>query len=305
MKFSQFYYLQEKNEGDRVGIQHLYSANKPELYSMSLANFKYFVSLLQKNGGIISPENSSVSEKVDGMALKVGTDERGFYVRSSYSGKAYDASHFETTIKFPQAREAFMNSFEKIKSLIYPLIKGKQCEIQLEWLYSPNALTSEREGYVSFVVANYQKEKLGSWSTFVILNITGDVDQEGLRKRLVSLSNKDVKFLLPNVNVFRPVDLTKEIAQASKALGSIAQYEEIIKQYQGSLKRMDVKKRKDATQAIHTVLLPIQKAMYEKIANNLIKTEGILGDIEGYVIKAGDLMFKVNNPHFMSAKFGV
>ena len=43
--------------------------------------------------------------------------------------------------------------------------------------------------------------------------------------------------------------------------------------------------------------------MYEKIVSNLIKTEGILGDIEGYVIKAGDVTFKANNPEFMKSKF--
>ena len=305
MNFSHFYFLREKQEGDRVGVQHLYSANKPELYSMSLDNFRYFVSLLAKNKGIISPSNSSVSEKVDGMALKVGNDERGFYVRSSYSGKGYDADHFKTTIKFPQAQAAFVNSFEKLKSLIYPLIKGNRCEIQLEWLYSPNALTTEDEGYVSFVVAKYKKQKLGTWSTFVVLNITGDVDNETLKNQLVSLSDEDVKFLLPNVNTFRPINLSKETQKALKALESIKKYEEQIKSLQGSLKRADVAARKQATSAMHSILLPIQKTMYEKIANNLIKTEGILGEIEGYVIKAGDLMFKVNNPQFMSAKFGL
>jgi len=64
-----------------------------------------------------------------------------------------------------------------------------------------------------------------------------------------------------------------------------------------------VQRRKELVAAIQAKLLPIQKAMYTKTVNNLLKTEGLLGDIEGYVIKAGDLMFKVNSPHFMSAKF--
>jgi hypothetical protein len=305
-------YITEANEGDRVGIQHLYSQNKPELYSMGLEEFRRFVGYLQQNKGMITPENSTVTEKVDGMALKVGNDEQGFFVRSSYSGKVYEPEGFLTAIKYPPAREAFMNSFERIKHLITPIIGKHNVTIQLEWLYSPNALEADpSSGKVSFVVAEYRKEKLGSWSTFIVINVHADesVNTSAIRKKLIAINDREVKFILPNVNLFQAIDLRQETLNAQKAFTTITKKEQELAQLKeqiasgGPGRNKLIQRRKEIVAAIQSKLLPIQKAMYTKTVNNLLKTEGLLGDIEGYVIKAGDLMFKVNSPHFMSAKF--
>ena len=309
--FKQF--LTEAKEGDRVGIQHLYSENKPELYSMSPDNFKRFVGYLQQNKGMITPENSTVTEKVDGMALKVGHDEQGFFVRSSYSGKVYEPEGFASVIKYPPAREAFANSFERIKHLVLPIIGKHKVTIQLEWLYSPNALEADpTSGKVSFVVAQYNKEKLGTWSTFIVINIHADegVNTDSIRKKLLTINDKEVKFILPNVDLFHPVDLRSEVFKAQKAFKQIEKLEQELEQVKEKIKAGGpgrnalVSHRRTLTTQIQDKLLPVQKEMYTKIANNLLKTEGLLGDIEGYVITAGDLTFKVNSPHFMSAKFG-
>jgi hypothetical protein len=301
-------------EGDRQGIQHLYSENKPELYSMSTENFKRFVSYLQQNKGMITPENSTVTEKVDGMALKVGNDELGFFVRSSYSGKVYEPEGFASVIKYPPAREAFANSFERIKHLILPIIGKHKVTIQLEWLYSPNALEADpSSGKVSFVVAQYNKEKLGSWSTFIIINIHADdgVNVDLIRKKLLAINDKEVKFILPNVNLFHSIDLRQEVLKAQKAFNQIAKYEQELEQVKtkiaagGTGRNALVSHRRTLVARIQEKLLPIQKEMYSKIVSNLLKTEGLLGDIEGYVVRAGDLMFKVNSPHFMSKKFNI
>lgn len=309
--FKQFI-TEAAKEGDRVGIQHLYSQNKPELYSMSPENFKLFISYLQQNKGMISPENSTVTEKVDGMALKVGHDEQGFFVRSSYSGKVYEPEGFMTAIKYPPAREAFMNSFERIKHLVLPIIGKHNVTIQLEWLYSPNALEVDpSSGKVSFVVAQYNKEKLGTWSTFIIINIHANegVNTDAIRKKLLAINDKEVKFILPNVDLFHPVDLRQEVIKAQKAFSQITKHEQELEQVAqkiaagGPGRNTLVAQRRALVTQIQDKLLPIQKEMYTKIVSNLLKTEGLLGDIEGYVVRAGNLMFKVNSPHFMSTKF--
>jgi hypothetical protein len=309
--FKQF--ITEAKEGDRVGIQHLYSQNKPELYSMSLHDFKRFINYLQQNKGMITPENSTVTEKVDGMALKVGNDENGFFVRSSYSGKVYNPEDFMSVIKYPPAREAFINSFERIKHLISPIIGKHNVTVQLEWLYSPNALEADpNSGKVSFVVAQYNKDRLGAWSTFIVINVHGDdsVNTGSIIKKLIAINDKEVKFILPNVNIFHSIDLRSEVVNAQKALGSLAKVEQELAELKeqiavgGPGRNKLVQRRKELEAKVHDKLLPIQKQMYTKIAGNLLKTEGLLGDIEGYVIKAGDLTFKVNSPHFMSSKFG-
>jgi len=311
--FKQF--IQEATkEGDRIGIQHLYSQNKPELYSMSPENFKRFVTYLQQNKGMITPENSTVTEKVDGMALKVGNDEHGFFVRSSYSGKVYEPEGFAAVIKYPPAREAFTNSFDRIKHLVLPIIGKHNITIQLEWLYSPNALEADpASGKVSFVVAQYSKEKLGTWSTFIIINIQADegVNVDAIRKKLLTINDKEVKFILPNVDLFHSVDLRQETLKAQKAFSQIDKLEQELEQIKekiaagGPGRNALVSQRRAIVSQIQEKLLPIQKEMYTKIVNNLLQTEGLLGDIEGYVVKAGDLMFKVNSPTFMSAKFNV
>jgi hypothetical protein len=304
------YCLEEAKEGDRTGIQHLYSYNKPELYSMSFENFKKFIEYLKQNGNKIDPSNSSVSEKVDGMALKVGNDELGnFFVQSSYSGKVYKSQDFLQVIKFPPAQQAFINSFDRLREMIRPIIGETPCEIQIEWLYSPNATKLEdRPGMVSFVTSGYQESKLGTWSTFVILKVScKDLDPNEVKSKLLSLTNEEVKFMLPDVEVFTPIDLSSEAKKAQTIILEIEnqQLPQQILELKGNRKRDAIQKRKELEKTLSSLLLPIQKEMYEKIVSNLTKTEGILGDIEGYVVKAGDLMFKVNNPEFMKTKFGV
>ena len=302
--------LFEAKEGDRVGIQHLYSENKPELYSMNFDNFKKLVGYLEQNGNKIDPSNSSVSEKVDGLALKVGNDEVGnFFVQSSYSGKVYKSQDFLSTIKFPAAQQAFMDGFDKLKESIKPIIGNEPCTIQFEWLYSPNATKLEdRPGMLSFVVAGYEANKLGSWSTFVILNVSCQkADPSQIKSKLLKLSNKEMKFMLPDVEAFTPIDLTQETSKAREVIRQIEglQLSKQIAELKGNRKRDAIKKRKELENQLSNLLLPVEKQMYEKIVSNLIKTQGILGDIEGYVIKAGDLMFKANNPEFMKTKFGL
>jgi len=310
--FKQFI-TEATKEGDRIGIQHLYSQNKPELYSMSPENFKQFITFLQQNKGQITPENSTVTEKVDGMALKVGNDEHGFFVRSSYSGKVYEPEGFATAIKYLPAREAFVNSFDRIKHLVLPIIGKHNVTVQLEWLYSPNALEADpTSGKVSFVVAQYNKEKLGAWSTFIVISIQAEegVNVDSIRKKLIAINDKEVKFILPNVDLFHSIDLRPEVLKAQKAFNQILKIEQELEQVKekitagGAGRNALVSHRRTLTAQIQERLLPIQKEIYTKIVNNLLKTEGLLGDIEGYVIKAGNLMFKVNSPHFMGAKFG-
>jgi len=310
ISFKRYYnlYLEEKNEGDRVGIQHLYSLNKPEINSMDYQTFTRFVGYLEANGGKINPSNSSVSEKVDGMALKVGKDETGhFFLQSSYSGKVYNPQEFNTKIKYEGAQRAFIDGFDKLKNIVEPLISSSSCTIQLEWLYSPNATRLEdRPGMVSFVTAAYETSKLGTWSTFVIINVEcHGLDKNKIINSLIKSSTEEIRFLLPNVELFRTIDLISELTRAKHAIGNIQKggIVEQINHLKGNRQRAAIQQRRDLEKQIREAVLPIQKQMYEKIISNLLKTEGILGDIEGYVIKAGDLLFKVNNPNFMVAKF--
>jgi hypothetical protein len=299
-------------EGDRVGIPHIWSANKPELYSMNYETFVKFINFLKQNNDEISPSSSSLSEKLDGMSLTVGKDENGFFIRSSYSGKAYTAEQLAQGVKFPPAKEAFVKSFDPIKNIVEPIIGDKHCLIQLEWMYTPNGFVKDDLHSLTFVATSYRRSKLGNWSTFGIIRIEGDVDPSKIKSQLLSASNEDVKFVGINIDVFDPIKLKEERLKAEAIIKSVAKDYEQYKQEASSIAnkrtnkekitRAETQHRDALLTSVRQALLPIQEEIYKKVVKDLQRVEGVLGDVEGYVVKAGDLMFKVNTPKYMEGK---
>lgn len=309
--------------GNRKGIPHLYSEYKPDKYSMPYSDFVKFIGSLDKSGGIITPDNSIVSEKADGLAIKFGISDKGkFFMQGSYSGPVFDGN-FEGKIKHKPVKEAFEKNFTKIKRLVEPDLKRYCAAMELngivihaEWLYSPLAIQrNDDPKVVYFVATNYSKDKLGKWSTFPIINITDyqgneltDNAQEIITKTLQDLSNSDVIFLPLNIPVFNPIDLSMEIDSVKQEINTFAiqepEFEQILANK--SLKRQDQAKKKEVQQSLTRALLPYQRKMHEKIYNNLAALAGKLGDIEGIVIKFKsnnkDITFKVINPKFHKQK---
>ena len=312
INFKQFYTLVTEAEGDRVGIPHIWSANKPELYSMNFETFKKFIEFLKANNDEISPATSSLSEKLDGMSLTVGKDEAGFYVRSSYSGKCYSADQLAERVKYPPAKEAFVRVFEPIKNIVEPLIGESNTLIQLEWMYTPNGFVKDDPNSLTFVATSYHKAKLGNWSTFGIIKIDG-VNSEKIKSGLLAATNEEIKFVDTTINTFKPISLRAERAAAEKVINSVEQtYQQYKEEANNISKKREAKEKitRNETQhrdtllsQVRQALLPVQETIYNKVAMDLRRTEGILGDVEGYVVKAGDLMFKVNMPEFMKGKF--
>ena len=311
-------------EGTRVGVQHLYSEYKPDQYSMSFENFVNFIDVLQDTQGIIQPGNSSVSEKADGLSVKFGiTPANKFFLQGSYSGPVTNGD-FSGKIKHAPTQAAFESSFGKIKSIVTKTLgKYKKdldldgIRVQAEWLYSPFALTREdNPNVVYFVATNYERDKLGVWSTFPIINITDYKGNElpddikyDITKSLVDLSTKDVKFLPLDIDVFNPINLAQEMQLANQEITNfISQnpnYKEILNNT--SRKREDQQEKKALRQHIVRVLLPIQKRMHLKILNELNNLAGKLGEYEGLVIKLNGVnnnpfIFKVISPTFHKNK---
>lgn len=311
-------------EGTRVGVQHLYSEYKSDQYSMSFENFVNFIDVLDETQGIIQPGNSSVSEKADGLSVKFGiTPENKFFLQGSYSGPVTDGD-FTGKIKHPPTQDAFESNFNKIKNIVTRTLSRYKKDlnldgirVQAEWLYSPFALTREdNPNIVYFVATNYERDKLGVWSTFPIINITDYHGEElpddvkyDIIKSLVDLSTKDVKFLPLDIDVFDPIDLSTEMHLAQHEINNfISQnpnYIEILNN--PSRKREDQQEKKALRQHIVRVLLPIQKRMHLKILNELNKLAGKLGEYEGLVIKLKGIdnkpfIFKVISPTFHKNK---
>jgi len=299
-------------EGDRVGIPHIWSANKPELYSMNYETFVKFVNFLKQNNDEISPSTSNLSEKLDGMSLTVGKDENGFFVRSSYSGKAYSAEQLGQGVKYPPAKEAFVKSFDPIKNIVDPIMGDKQGLIQLEWMYTPNGFSKEDPHSLTFVATSYKKSNLGSWSTFGIIKVEGDLNPEEVKSKLVASSNDEVKFVAITIDTFEPINLKEERIKAEKALAAVASTYNQFKAEATTINdkrankekitRVETQHRDSLLSTVRQTLMPIQEEIYNKVVKDLQRVEGILGDVEGYVVKAGDLMFKINTPNYMQGK---
>jgi len=311
-------------EGTRVGVQHLYSEYKSDQYSMSFENFVNFIDVLDETQGIIQPGNSSVSEKADGLSVKFGiTPENKFFLQGSYSGPVTDGN-FTGKIKHPPTQDAFESNFNKIKNIVTKTLGRYKKDlnldgirVQAEWLYSPFALTREdNPNVVYFVATNYERDKLGVWSTFPIINITDyngadlpDDIKYNITKSLVDLSTKDVKFLPLDIDVFSPINLSTEMHLAQTEINNfISQnpnYLEILNN--PSRKREDQQEKKTLRQHIVRVLLPLQRRMHLKILNELNKLAGKLGEYEGLVIKLQGVdnkpfIFKVISPTFHKNK---
>jgi hypothetical protein len=310
-------------EGQRVGIQHLYSEYKPDQYSMDFENFTKLVDALEESNGIIQPGNSSITEKADGMSVKFGiTPNNKFFLQGSYSGPVIDGN-FKNKIVHEPTRMAFENNFPKIKKLIYKVLLRYKNDIglngirvQAEWLYSPFALKREEApGMVYFVATNYERDRLGAWSTFPLINVTDYNGQELspdlidiITTSLVELSNNDVKFIPLNINVFEPINLKYETDNALQEIKTFKlqhpNYEDVL--FNTSRKRTDQLAKKEMRAHLRTVLLPYQRRMHTKILRKLGKLAGRLGEYEGLVIKmnqpSGMFTFKVISPTFHKHK---
>lgn len=309
--------------GRRVGVQHLYSEYKPEQYSMDFENFVKLLDALEQSNGIIQPGNSSISEKADGMSVKFGvTSEDKFFLQGSYSGPVTNGD-FKGKIMHDPTRKAFEENFSKIKKLVYKtLLRYKKelkldgLRVQAEWLYSPFALSREEvPGIVYFVATNYEKDKLGSWSTFPLISVTDYNGQElspelveTITRSLTDLSNDNVKFIPLGIDVFDPINLKYETVNAIQEIKTFESqnpnYEEIL--YNTSRKREDQIAKKEMRSHLIKILLPYQRRMHTKILRKIGKLAGRLGDYEGLVIKilhqGETFTFKVISPSFHKNK---
>lgn len=305
---------ENQTPGSRVGVQHLYTEYKPEQYSMGFNNFKTLIEILDEQGGVITPGNSSLSEKADGMSVKFGvTQDDEFFMQGS-GGKSFSTTgDFEGAMESPNAqpaKKAFQSSFSKLKKLTYKILSKYKTQYNLdsisvraEWLYSPLALhRDDKPGVVYFVATNYEKDKLGTWSTFPLISITDMKGNElpadvvnSIANSLISLSNNDVKFISLNIDVFKPINLSSDIQKAKNNLVKLAKtvpnYEEIL--YSTSRKAPDRQAKKELQEQIRQLFLPIQKSMHTKILQEASRIGGKLGEFEGIVVKLKD---KDNNP---------
>lgn len=315
------HYFTEVEDTPRVGIKHIYGGESGQ-YSMKPEDFIDLINYIkQSNQSILSKVNTHLSEKVDGFSLKFGLDEHNkFFIESSHSGLVYDEGKFrQFTIdkkgQTDQISEGYEDIFKKLKqnkelqNYLKSINTPSGVKVQTETFYLPIGKTSETDSsLVKFVATWYKKEMLGSWATFVVINVTDGKGRPMMREEvqkikedLKQLSTKEIKFDYGDIPEFKDVDLSKEIHKVEQFINTVEKefgekIDDIVKN--PSRKRSDLEKKRK----IKEEMLKFQKEFSNKISS-LIRI-GKFGDqYEGLVLQLSNgIIFKVVSDRFKEAK---
>lgn len=320
MNFTKHYFT-EVESTPRVGIQHIYGGDNGE-YSMKPEDFIELINFIKNaNQGILNKSNAHLSEKSDGFSLKFGLDDKNkFFIESSRSGPIFDEGTFRQfaidkkgeTNPVTEGYEDIFKSLKHNKELqnyLKSINTPSGIKIQSECFYLPIGKTSEtNKSIVKFVATWYRKEKLGSWATFVVINVTDGkgrpLMQDKVRKikdDLKQLSTKEMKFDYGDIPDFSEIDLSSEIRKIEEFINSIEEeYGQKIDDIMNNPSRQKsalVQKRK-----IKQEMLNLQKDFSKKLSG-LIKTGKFGDEYEGLVFElANGIMFKVVSDRFKEAK---
>ena len=216
---------------ERTGIKHLYNADlKNQSFVVSDEELKIIQDYIKSNGNKINYEPNkgdvSISEKVDGASLKFGLDEeKKFFIESSRSGIQYSGDSFVEHSKNIDIGLGYKDMFEHLKSDVelQKVLSGifesiGSFKIFSEILYNgfgkENPLDSD---LISFVKIYYDRSKLGSWGTIVLLDIKGEKRNFGDKLKnkvfesIVKLSNKELKFYTSSIDKKIEIDFKGEL----------------------------------------------------------------------------------------------
>lgn len=264
------------------------------LDKMKPHRFLEFVEKLESEyDSVLSSKSISITEKIDGSALRVGLCSQGkVFIESSTSQSMFTVGDFyardlakgysgEIGSRFDSVLERFIQDreFQDI------LTKYNQTGIKVigEMLYLP--MGDMLDDRVRFIRIAYKTESLGSPLTFVPFSIidgngNAHADEQLILDELCTISNKQRKILKPDIRLETDIDLSSEI----KILR-----DEISKDYT-DIKNLLVSRKKidsEQKQYMSSIIAEYQKQMGMKILS-YIKT-GLFGpDFEGIVIKLKD-----------------
>lgn len=197
----------------RKGIKHLFN-NCNQMSNKEFGKLTETIKRLK----VISNENSTASEKIDGFGFRFGVDEdNNFFVESSRSGPVYESGIFTnyTIAKFGKPNEiseAYESLFYTLKTnfalrAILQKYTGLYSGIKIvcECLFSSLGVCCDN-GLIKFVTIEYDNSKLGEFATFSLIKV---VDSDGneidcnIIQELLNISNDEIKFIYPKIESFK------------------------------------------------------------------------------------------------------
>lgn len=247
-----------------------------------------------KYNGVLSREHLSITEKIDGSALRVGQDKAGRpFIESSTSPSMFNVGDFvardhskgysgEVGKKFDALLKGFKTD-KKFQAVLTKYNKGKGIKIIGEILYTPMGI--EDMDKIVFIRIKYDKAKLGSEWTFVPFKIIDDEGNdypniEAIKKDLYAISTPERKYVKPELKISTDIDISVEI---EKIKGDVLAKYDTLDELLTSRKKAD----KDLKQAITDELADYQKRIAKKILTYV--KSGVFGDdFEGIVIELPD-----------------
>jgi len=263
----------------RKGIKYLTGTNQ-----ISDKEFvKFLLSIPEKK---LTNQNSSISEKLDGFGFRFGYDGR-FFVESSRSGPVYESGVFNsyTEKKFGKKNaisEAYESLFENLgrNEKIQEILKNHQNEkLVCECLYT-NLGTVDQER-IRFVKTWYDIDKLGTFATFGFIKIVdenGNEIQSNIFQQLQNISDDNIKFVDSTLKEY-DICLNCELKEFDNILETYGR--------QTILSMLQSKKKASCLTQLDSV-----RKMVEWKLKQMLKS-GILGDVEGFVVKKDDTIFKI------------
>lgn len=216
--FKQF--ISEAKTTKKVFISHL--DKMPPLEFLALVS-----ELDQKYKGILSKDKMSITEKIDGMVLRIGQDKDGrSFIESSAQGSMYNVGDFtakdkarggtgEMGKKFDLLLKKF-KADKKVQTFLTKYNNGNGIKIIGEILHVPMGIADFDT--IKFVRIAYERAKLGSEWTFIPFKVIDDdgvpyENTEEVKKGLYAISDDVRKYVPPTLSISKDIDISIEISK--------------------------------------------------------------------------------------------
>jgi hypothetical protein len=284
LRFKQ--HITEQVKTKKVFIDHL--------DKMKPLKFLEFAKKLDKEfGGVLSKEKISITEKIDGSALRVGQDANGnSFIESSMSASMFNVGDFEArdiskgySGEIGKKFDNILKEFKNDKQFQSVLKKYNTNGIKVigEILYVPMGI--DEVDKIKFIRISYDKKKLGTLLTFVpfeVIDGEGNVHpkQADVISDLYKISNDTRKILKPTIHIDKDINIAMELKDFDLAITK--QYENL-EDLLTSRKKVD----KELKAAVIEEIGKYQKQITSKILT-YIKSGSLGPDYEGIVIKMND-----------------
>ena len=321
---------QQITKGARKGIKHLYNpGNAAELDALG---FLDLVKELNKTKGILENEkNISITEKADGTSFCFGLDNEGkFFTMKSNGAPRYSANEIINrclagteqkqgkaivTIDAMNTAKMFkkLETNKKIQAILKPLAKKyESIKITAEMLLTGSGMINKETNQIRFVGTNYDIDKLGTFGTLVIINVTDVYDNpipnaNTIIEELCDCTTDELKIENTKLENVKPINISNELKSINKEIKKI---DDALKEQQG-LSIEEVLSSKDRSKnaqalkkSVKTEINGLQKILNDALDNALSDIGGKWGeDYEGRVFKlANGQMVKITSDKFKEFK---